>query len=463
MAMLDPSMFSMLARGMAGELPQGGLMGMLGNPVMLAPIASSAGFGEPQPRTEVAQRAKSLDGGQAANGDNSALPANATPTVGANFGGMLNTPPAMTMPPVEGGGESSWLDRNQNLLMGLGAGIAGGGTLSDSISKGLSGAASGMASDVRTAQTAQAQNMTMQALIARGMDPSQARAIASSPDLMKAVVPQLFGLNQTDDIKEYQFAKKEDPSLTFERFMARKKAVSGEFGMQPIWGTGPDGKPAVLQLGKTGEAKQSVLPQGFTLARDPIKVEGPTGTVILDPQTRQQVSFIPKDVAGAERQKVIGEAQGQAQVQLPGAVADAEVTSKRIDQLLANKDGLDSIVGGFDQYRPSWTLGESGRNALARLEQLQGGAFLQAFNMLKGGGAITEVEGKKAEQAIARLQRSQGETDFREALQDFRDAVNEGVRKLRARAGETGAYPDTIRNMGAPTAGAADPLNIRGR
>ncbi len=460
MAMLDPAMFGMLARGMAGELPQGGLMGMLRDPSMLAPIASSAGFGE-QPRAELAQRAKSLDGG-APTGEDNALPANATPTVGGDWRGMLNVPQAMALPTTDAP-ESSWLDRNRNLLLGLGAGIAGGGTLSDSISKGLSGAATGMATDVKTAQTAQARNMTLQALIARGMDPAQARAVASSPDLMKAVIPQLFGLNTTDDIKEYQFAKKEDPSLTFERFMARKKAVSGEFGMQPIWGTGPDGKPAVLQLGKSGEAKQSVLPQGFTLARDPIKIDGPTGTVILDPQTRQQVSFIPKDVAGAERQKVIGEAQGQAQVQLPGAISDAEVTSKRIDQLLANKDGLDSIVGGFDQYRPSWTLGESGRNALARLEQLQGGAFLQAFNMLKGGGAITEVEGRKAEQAIARLQRSQGETDFREALQDFRDAVNDGVRKLRARAGETGAYPDAIRNMGAkPAQGSSgDPLGIR--
>ena len=54
------------------------------------------------------------------------------------------------------------------------------------------------------------------------------------------------------------------------------------------------------------------------------------------------------------------------------------------------------------------------------------------------------------------MQRSQSEADFRIALQDFRDAVNDGVRKLQASAGETGSYPAGI--TATPQASAASNL-----
>jgi hypothetical protein len=354
-----------------------------------------------------------------------ALPANATPTQGQ----VQQAAPQPSFNPLAAGFEGF----ARNLHTGPIGAIIGG-----------IGSAAGLGRN----------NQTEQALIKRGLDPALARTVTSDPALLRAVLPHVLGLNgQTDDIKEYQFAKQEDPSLTFEKFMARKKAVSGEFGMQPIWGTDANGKPAVLQLGKSGEAKQSVLPPGFSLARDPIKVEGPTGTTILDPQTRQQVGFIPKDVAGAQAAEKRGQAQGTAQAALAnGADIDAEQTKKKIDDLLdeSRKDGLASIVGPIDQFRGSWTLGQSGRDALARLEQLQGGAFLQAYSTLKGGGAITEMEGQKAEKAIARMQRSQSEDDFRQALKDFRDAIDIGLQKLR-RAAAGGESPQTAQAPASPS------------
>jgi hypothetical protein len=263
------------------------------------------------------------------------------------------------------------------------------------------------------------------------------------------VLPQIMGTGgQTDDIKEYQFAKREDPSLTFNKFMQQKRATSGEFGMQPIWGTGPDGKPAVLQLGKSGEAKQSVLPPGFNLSRDPIKVEGPTGTTILDPQTRQQVGFIPKDVAGKEAAEKRGQAQGTAQAALAGgADLDAEATKKKIDDFIAS-EGFNEVFGQADQYRPSWTHSDAGADSLARFEQLTGTAFLSAYQMLKGGGAITDIEGQKAGAAMARLNRAQSEAEAKQALTDFKEAVDMGLKKLR-RAANGGVDP----TPSAPTGG----------
>jgi hypothetical protein len=278
-------------------------------------------------------------------------------------------------------------------------------------------------------------NQTAQFLIAKGIDPAMAKTIVSDPHLLRSVLPSLIGTNgQTDDIKEYQFAKKENPDLTFEKFMSQKKAVSGEYGMQPIWGTGPDGKPAVLQLGKSGDAKQSVLPPGFNLSRDPIKVEGPTGTTIIDPQTRQQVAFIPKDVAGAAKSKEIGEAEGQATVNLPTTIATAENTLKTIKQLEEHPGKKAWGAFGVGAMLPD-IPGTDTRGFAALVDQVKGQNFMTAFQSLKGAGAITETEGAKAERAQARLDRAQSEKDFDIALKDLKEVVVAGMERARQKAG----------------------------
>lgn len=279
---------------------------------------------------------------------------------------------------------------------------------------------------------------TQGALVARGMDPAIAQVVTSDPALMRAVIPSLIGTTGlTDDIKEYQFAKKEDPSLTFNKFMSQKKAVSGEFGMQPIWGTGPDGKPAVLQLGKSGEAKQSVLPSGFNLSRDPVKVEGPTGTAILDPQTRQQVAFIPKDVAGAAKSKEIGEAEGQAVVNLPTTIATAESTLKTIKQMEDHPGKKSWGAFGVGAMLPD-IPGTDTRGFAALVDQVKGQNFMTAFQSLKGAGAITDAEGKKAEAAQARLDRAQSEKDFDTALNDLKGVIAAGMERAKQKAGLKG-------------------------
>lgn len=296
-------------------------------------------------------------------------------------------------------------------------------------------------------------NQTAQFLVSKGIEPALARTIVSDPGLLRSVLPQMLAAGgQTDDIKEYQFAKREEPNLTFQQFMQRKRAVSGEYSLTPQYGTNDKGETVLIQTGKSGEAIQTKLPAGVKISSGVDKVDLGTSWGIIDKRTGQMVGTQPKDLAGAEKQKTLGDAQGQAQAKLPAAVIDADETVKKIDQLLENK-GLDSILGPLDQFRGSWTLGDQGRDALARLEQLQGTGFLQAFNTLKGGGAITEVEGQKAERAIARMQRYQSEADFKAALMDFRDAVKTGIRKLQAAAGQSGTYPDAIA-ASAPAGGS---------
>ena len=57
--------------------------------------------------------------------------------------------------------------------------------------------------------------------------------------------------------------------------------------------------------------------------------------------------------------------------------------------------------------------------------------------MLRGGGQITQIEGEKATNAIARLQRAQSYDAFREALLELRDIAERAARRA-AGNGEAG-------------------------
>lgn len=63
-------------------------------------------------------------------------------------------------------------------------------------------------------------------------------------------------------------------------------------------------------------------------------------------------------------------------------------------------------------------------------DQIGGKAFLQAFESLKGGGQITQVEGEKATAAIARLNTAQSDKEYLEALNEFRGIVAKGYERL---------------------------------
>jgi hypothetical protein len=70
------------------------------------------------------------------------------------------------------------------------------------------------------------------------------------------------------------------------------------------------------------------------------------------------------------------------------------------------------------------------------IKQFAGNAFLEAFNSLKGGGTITEEEGKKATAAQARLNTAVDLKDFRDALKDARELVASRIKKAGGKVGD---------------------------
>jgi len=76
----------------------------------------------------------------------------------------------------------------------------------------------------------------------------------------------------------------------------------------------------------------------------------------------------------------------------------------------------------------------------ARHDQLKGTVFLEAYQMLKGGGQITEIEGKKAESAMSRMDSAQSEVEYVRAAREFNQAVQAGARKLEQRASQSNGW-----------------------
>jgi hypothetical protein len=163
-------------------------------------------------------------------------------------------------------------------------------------------------------------------------------------------------------------------------------------------------------------------------------ISTPTHDVLMDPYSHQVISVIPKDVAGAARETVVGKSQGKAQIDLPKAEADAKLVTDTIDKALADHPGKSWSVGTMFKDVPALP-GTATANYRAILDQLDSQTFLEAYNSLRGGGAISNYEDKRASAAKARLSRSQSPEEFNTALREYREIVSSGIDRMRTLAG----------------------------
>jgi hypothetical protein len=115
-----------------------------------------------------------------------------------------------------------------------------------------------------------------------------------------------------------------------------------------------------------------------------------------------------------EQGSAVGAEDGRMSPSDPQAMIDS-IDGILNDPALDRSTGLFSAmqnIPGTDQYRFG-----------TRARQLEGQAFLQAFESLKGAGQITEVEGTKATQAVGRMDTALQADDYREALNDLRSIL----------------------------------------
>jgi hypothetical protein len=136
--------------------------------------------------------------------------------------------------------------------------------------------------------------------------------------------------------------------------------------------------------------------------------------------------------AGPKKENAeLGRARAQAKINLP-VIEDAATYTLDLVNQLENHPGLSKVVGHYDLTKPITTaLSQDARDFEILREQVNSKAFLDAFEKLKGGGSITEKEGEKGTEAIARMKTTQSEKQFRMALREFTEIVERGRTRAR--------------------------------
>lgn len=181
---------------------------------------------------------------------------------------------------------------------------------------------------------------------------------------------------------------------------------ANEYGLTPQIGRDKDGNPVLLQVGKDGTAVTTKLPDGVTVALDEKAFQSAKG-------------------------QAAGKAAGGAAVNMQPAEITAKQLNDQIDSVL-NDPNLNAMVGPLQGRLPN--MSGASQAFQGRLDQIKGSLFLQAYTILKGGGQITEIEGQKATDAMARLSTAQNETDFRQALNDIRGVIQAGLDRIKSQA-----------------------------
>jgi hypothetical protein len=201
---------------------------------------------------------------------------------------------------------------------------------------------------------------------------------------------------------------------------------------------GPSPGPAAPVPGAPAGAPP---PAGPVAAAPPARAPLPAA---VDPELQGRLAA-SKAEGAAE-----GERRAAARADLPRAAAQSDELLRLTDELLKHP-GLETAVGKSSVLGVQKIPGTDARDFTIRLDQIKGKQFLEAFQSLKGSGAITETEGRKATEAIARMDTSGSEAEFRQAVRDFQDVVRAGLERTRARAGEGGgAAPQGSDNMPPP-------------
>lgn len=158
------------------------------------------------------------------------------------------------------------------------------------------------------------------------------------------------------------------------------------------------------------------------------------GQNMVDSRARD-LNQITREVGLQKKELELGKMQDEATArkqQKQASISSVQNQIGVIDKAL-NHPGRATSTGLSGSLDPrNFIPGTDATDFKVVVDQIGGAAFLQAFESLKGGGQITEVEGKKATDAIARLNRSQSDKEFETALKDLRKVMSDGLSRMSA-------------------------------
>lgn len=303
----------------------------------------------------------------------------------------------------------------------------------------------------------QAGNETMKWLIGQGMGEGEASYLVSDPDALRAWYREVQTGNKPEwKIGKVNTADGEVDAMIDQRTgnwnplkgaAPRTDSARDKFGLNPQYGVDEQGNPVLLQVGSGGAAVKTQMPDGVTLSKEPIKLDAGTHFVLLDPITRQPVGQIPKDLAGAEREKAAGKALGD--------------DTATFESLSAKMPGLEKVVGDLDvladkaTYTTAGQLTDAARReagmepreaAIARAEYIAK-VDNQILPLLRDtfGAQFTQREGETLRETLGDPNKSPKEKQA--VLRAFIEQKRRDIEALGQRIG---------RNSGAPSIGTVE-------
>lgn len=285
-------------------------------------------------------------------------------------------------------------------------------------------------------------------LVAAGLDPKDpayAAHIASGAALPSAIQLEMEKRNKIKFEQEQKYATREarlqavkDGELDINDPTIRRWVALGGEIPDPAKDRLGIGAPLYTQNVETGE----VVAHQLNAAKPFVT---PPGHRLLGPGEMAQ-----QKAEGA----ATGKAVSNAVVNLPKAEDDAKLVVNTIDKALAPHAGKAWSVGTMFKDVPALP-GSPTANYRAVLDQLDSQTFLEAYNSLKGAGAISNYEDRRASAAKARLQRAQSVDEFDNSLREYKEIVQSGVERMRHLAGQSASAA-----RGAAAA-KPDPLGLR--
>jgi hypothetical protein len=217
---------------------------------------------------------------------------------------------------------------------------------------------------------------------------------------------------RADAIRQQQFSQQAPLNAArlklYEAQAAKASAWpnSENFGKSGAIFQGKDGIFRGVQFGSNGSVKIHPFDSGMSPARGVATVDEATGTRVIDKSTGADVRQIPKNIAGAEREKKIGANQGEVIAETTRATASAASTfaqnttlNKFIDEAIKQADGFGTTgligsvaknIGGSPANDLSKTLSTIKANiGFDKLQDMR--------NNSKSGGALGAVSEKEME------------------------------------------------------------------
>lgn len=189
------------------------------------------------------------------------------------------------------------------------------------------------------------------------------------------------------------------------------------------------------------KAQQQMAAAGAVAPTQPAPVAAPVAPTAVAPaagQTPAQMQAARQASAAGMKTEATETAQNLVanREALPKYESQAEQVLTTLNDALSHP-GFSDVIGVPNIITGIWSPPSTdARNFKSKYDQLMGQQFLAAFQSLKGGGSITEVEGAKAEQAIAALKDPGiSEVEFKRNAKILEDTVKSGVNRAREQVG----------------------------